>query len=258
MAGAAVGVIAVAVVGAVGLAPNSVPPPNRSPSGGFAASVVFVVVVGVVVLVPAGPAAGAALAPPSPKPVPGAVLGLAPPKSPPKVGAAVVVVLVGVAEVVVVGASVFGAKRFNPVVAGAVVNVGVDPVPIDGAAVVPVPVVIDPGIFNPPNRLDPLVVPELGAAVVAEPPARAAVADMDRQRGLKGTPAYNGKLLTPGFRPTKETKVARSCVHVGAGGKRRAKWSSTSGPCGSCRTWVRSTIQISEHSSTSRARLDSK
>jgi hypothetical protein len=56
------------------------------------------------------------------------------------VGAVVVVVLAGAAEVVVVAVSVFGAKRFNPVVPGAVVDVGVDPVPVEGAAAVPVPI----------------------------------------------------------------------------------------------------------------------
>jgi hypothetical protein len=84
------------------------------------------------------------------------------------------------------------------------------------------------------------------------------VADMDRQRGLTSPPGYNGKSLTPGFQPTEETEVARSCVRVGAGGKSRAKGISTSGSSGSCRGWVRGTTQISEHSSTSRARLNSK
>lgn len=173
---------------------NSVLPPNPSPSGGlaasFAASVVVVVVApGAVVLVPVVPAAGAVFAVPSPKPVPGARVGFEPPKSPPKPGAAVADVLAGTAEVVVVPVSAFGAKRFDPVVTAA------DPVPIEGAAVVPVPVVVAPGGFKLPKRFDPLAVPVLGAAVVGlalnRPPdgaaivgAVAVVADIHCQRRL--------------------------------------------------------------------------
>ncbi len=168
---AAVGVVAVAVVTA-GLPPsplNSVLPPNPRPSGGFAASfaasvVVVVVAPGAVVVVPVVPAAGPVLAFPSPKPVPGLMVGLAPPKSPPKAGA-VAEVLAG-ADVVVAAVSGFGAKRLGPVVPAAVVDVGVDPAPIEGAAAVPVPVAVAPGGFKLPKRFDPLAVPVLGAAVV--------------------------------------------------------------------------------------------
>ena len=149
-----------------------------------------VIAPGAVVLVPVVPAAGAVFAVPSPKPVPGALVGLAPPKSPPKAGAAVADVLAGAAEEVAVVVSVFGAKKFNPVVAGAVVDVAVDPVPIEGAAVVPVSVAFAPGGFKLPKIFDPLVVPVLGATVVGlasnRPPdgVVVVVAGIDRQGGL--------------------------------------------------------------------------
>lgn len=167
--------VAVAVAMAGGLAPSPLngPPPSPRPSVGFAASLAASVVVaetGAVVLVPVAPAGGTVLAVPSPKPVPGARVGLTPPKSP---------VLAGAAELVAGAVSVFGAKRFSPAVPRAVADVEVEPVPV---AAVPVPSAVVPGGFKPPNILNPLVEPVVGAAVVAVvdlasngPPAGAAV-----------------------------------------------------------------------------------
>ena len=163
---------------------------------------VLVVAPGVVAPMPVVPPAGAVLAVPSPKLVPGAMVGLAPPKSPPNAGAAVADVLAGAVEAVAAVVSVFGAKKFNPVVAGAVFDVGVDPVPIEGAAVVPVSVAIAPGGLKLPKIFDPLVVPVLGAAVVGLAPNRppdgavivgavVVVVDIDRQEGLTSTQGYN-------------------------------------------------------------------
>jgi hypothetical protein len=152
-----------------------------------------VVVVVAVELLPVAPA-GAVPRVPSPRPAP----GLTPPKSPPSPDVPVETVIAGAAAEVVVALSGFGAKRPSPVVPGAVTVVGVDPAPVEGAAVVPVPVVVIPGGFRPPKILKPLVIPVVGAAPVGfvsnRPQAGAAVvgvaveiAALMVKRALRGT-----------------------------------------------------------------------